>query len=388
MSIQSIGLFGLGCVGQEVFNKISYKLNSTFTIKKVCVRNHDKKRIINKEYLVYNKDEILLDPDIKLIIELIDDADAAFEIVRTALNHKKPVISANKRMIAKYFKQLVELQKINQTPLLYEAACGAGIPIIRLVEDYYAAHSIEAIQGIVNGSTNYILSKIRFENISYDQALKQAQQLGFAETQHILDTGGFDARSKLQILISHAFGLVIEEEDIPLVGINRLSSVEFNFASYHNSTVKLLVYTEMSIEGKLLAYVIPAFISCSEQLSHVHFEHNAISVTSYSDTQLFYGKGAGSIPTASAVLADLEAVKLNYQYSYTALKESKKADINWNKLIKVFLRYPSGGQEEYTSFCDSIIDKNDADHYLIAWVNFSNLKKICNDSQCSVLIFQ
>jgi homoserine dehydrogenase len=149
-----------------------------------------------------------------VVVELIDDADAAYEIVTTALKKGKAVVSANKKLIAEHFEELYELQQKYNVPFLYEAAVCGSIPIIRNLEEYYNNDFLQSIQGIVNGSTNYILTKTFQDNLSFDEALKEAQEKGYAESNPILDTGGFDARSKLQILLAHSFGIKTVPEDV------------------------------------------------------------------------------------------------------------------------------------------------------------------------------
>ena len=186
----NIGLFGFGCVGYGLYEVLEKTPTLQTSIKRICVKNPDKKREISESHFTFDKNDLLNDDEINVIVELIDDADAAFEIVSTALKKGKAVVTANKKMIAEHLEELLELQAKYNVPLLYEAACCASIPIIRNLEEYYDNDLLESIEGIINGSTNYILTKTFDEGIGYSEALTRAQELGYAESNPILDTGG------------------------------------------------------------------------------------------------------------------------------------------------------------------------------------------------------
>jgi homoserine dehydrogenase len=210
----NIGLFGFGCVGYGLYEVLEKTPTLQTSIKKICVKHAEKERVIPKDHFTFDKYELLNDDDINVIVELIDDADAAFEIVSYALKHGKAVVTANKKMLAEHLEELLELQAKHDVPLLYEAACCASIPIIRNLEEYYDNDLLESIEGIINGSTNYILTKTSDEGIGYSEALANAQELGYAESNPILDTGGYDAKYKLIILILHAFGIKTKPDQI------------------------------------------------------------------------------------------------------------------------------------------------------------------------------
>jgi len=176
-------------------------------IKKIAIKNPDKKRSLPEDLFTTDASVILNDPEINTIVELINDADAAYQIVKTALKSGKNVVSANKKMVATHLEEFLHIQEQYGTSLLYEGAVCGSIPIIRNLEEYYDNELLYSIRGIFNGSSNYILSKTFNENLDYETALKQAQDLGFAETNPILDVGGFDAKYKLVIAASHAYGI-------------------------------------------------------------------------------------------------------------------------------------------------------------------------------------
>src|SRR5688572_18626954 len=196
----TIGLFGFGCVGYGLYEVLHKTPGLQTTIKKICVKNPEKERPIAAENFTFDKNAILSDPEINVVVELIDDAEAAFEIVSTALKNGKAVVSANKKMIAENFQELLDLQQEYGVPLLYEAACCASIPIIRNLEEYYDTDLLNSIEGVVNGSCNYILTRLFQGNHTFPEALVEAQKLGFAESDPSLDIEGHDSKFKLQLL--------------------------------------------------------------------------------------------------------------------------------------------------------------------------------------------
>ncbi|MBE7179214.1 MAG: homoserine dehydrogenase, partial [Mucilaginibacter polytrichastri] len=199
----TIGLFGFGVVGQGLVDIIRSK-NFKLEIRKIAIKHPEKKRSLPAELFTTDRHEILNDPEINTIVELINDADAAYDLVKEALQKGKNVVSANKKMIAQHLEELVELQHQFGASLLYEGAVCGSIPIIRNLEEYYDNELLYEVSGIFNGSSNYILSKVFNENLPYADALKQAQDLGFAETDPTMDVGGYDPKFKLAIATAHA----------------------------------------------------------------------------------------------------------------------------------------------------------------------------------------
>ncbi|VTP95181.1 Homoserine dehydrogenase [Sphingobacterium daejeonense] len=225
----TIGMFGFGVVGQGLYDIIKTK-NLNLEIKKFVIKNADKKRTLPAQLFTTDANAILDDPEINTVVELIDDADAAFEITKRALTTGKNVVSANKKMIATHLEELTEIQNQHGTSLLYEGAVCGSIPIIRNLEEYYDNELLHSVSGIFNGSSNYILSKIFNENQSYDSALKKAQELGFAETDPTLDVGGYDPKFKLAIVASHAYGIYINPDEILNLGIDTLGDADIRYA--------------------------------------------------------------------------------------------------------------------------------------------------------------
>lgn len=389
----NIGLFGFGCVGFGLYEVLQKTPGFQANIKRICVKNKDKERQIHANHFTFDKNEILNDPEINTVVELIDDADEAFAIVKAAMQNGKAVVTANKKMIAEHFSELLQIQKKYNVPLLYEAACCASIPIIRNLEEYYDNDLLESIEGIVNGSTNYILTKTANENISYENALIDAQQKGYAESNPILDTGGFDAKYKLLILIAHAFGVILEPKDIFNIGIDNLGELELNYAREKGLKIKLIAHAEKTNDGTIKAFVIPKFIHSSDNLYNVDDVFNGIKTKSYfSDVQFFSGKGAGAYPTASAVLSDISALSYRYQYEYKKLNQTETLEAEANIILNVFLRFEISFAHEFKQHFESIQESysNQDEGYLIGNISLSNIRNISDrkNTKTSFVLFE
>ncbi len=335
----TIGMFGFGVVGQGLYDIIKTK-NLNLEIKKFVIKNGDKKRSLPAELFSTDANEILEDSEINTIVELIDDADAAFEITKKALQSGKNVVSANKKMIATHLEELTEIQNQYGTSLLYEGAVCGSIPIIRNLEEYYDNELLHAVSGIFNGSSNYILSKIFNENQSYDTALSRAQELGFAETDPTLDVGGYDPKYKLTIIASHAYGLFINTDEILNLGIDKLNDSDVKYAREKNLKIKLIPVAKEIDNNEVVLYVLPRFIDKENMLFNVENENNGVLVkAAFADEQFFYGKGAGGHPTGSAVLSDIAALRYGYRYEYKKHLNSKALSYSTNYDLKVYFRY-------------------------------------------------
>jgi homoserine dehydrogenase len=284
--------------------------------------------------------ELLNDDDINVVVELIDDADAAYHIVTNALKNGKAVVSANKKMIAEHLAELLDLQQQYKTPFLYEASACASIPVIRNLEEYYDNDLLQSITGIVNGSTNYILSKIFNEKIEFVDALLQAQQLGFVERNPNLDILGIDAVNKLTILLLHAYGIVTKPASILYSGIQNIQLSDSKVAAEKEYQIKLIAKAVKLKNGKIAAYLLPQFVTKESQLYNVANEYNGVIIESgFSDQQFFYGKGAGSFATASAVLSDISALRYQYKYEYKKKYNYNPLGISNDYFLKVYVSY-------------------------------------------------
>lgn len=334
----TIGLFGFGVVGKGLYDVLHSTPTLLSTIKKICIKDPGKKRAIDAENFTTDASVLLNDKSINVIVELIDDADAAFEIVKTALQNGKAVVSANKKMIAEHFEELLELQQKHKTAFLYEAACCASMPIVRNLEEYYDNDLLKSIRGIINGSTNFILTKILEEQLEFKDALSQAQQLGFAESNPKLDIGGFDAANKLSILLAHSFGVIAKTKEFIFNGIENISLPDAIVAKEKKYSIKLVANAKKLNNGKLAAFVLPQFVTAKDDLYHVENEFNALTTEStFADKHFFKGKGAGAFPTASAVLSDISALRYNYRYEYKKIYHQTDTQLSNEFYLKVFI---------------------------------------------------
>ncbi|HMJ47271.1 MAG TPA: homoserine dehydrogenase [Ferruginibacter sp.] len=334
----NIGLFGFGVVGKGLYDVIQTNTGLSATISKICIKDPYKKRAIDKKYFTTNANELLEDDNINLIVELIDDAEAAYVIVKKALCTGKPVVSANKKMIADHLEELLQLQQLHNTSFLYEAACCASMPIIRNLEEYYDNDMLISLHGIINGSSNFILTKIFNEGLSFREALVEAQQLGFAESNPSLDINGHDAANKLTILIAHAFGLIINPREILFNGISDLKKEDTSFAKEKKCRIKLIAHAQKTSTGQLAAFVLPQFVTEGDDLCNVSGEFNGIITEScFADKHFFKGRGAGSYPTAAAVLSDISALRYGYKYEYKKCRQPGRIELTKDYFLKIFI---------------------------------------------------
>ncbi|HEY4323350.1 MAG TPA: homoserine dehydrogenase [Mucilaginibacter sp.] len=348
----NIGLFGFGVVGQGLYDIIRTK-NLNLEIIKIAIKNPHKQRTLPSHLFTTERDELLNNPEINTIVELINDTEAAFEIVSRALSSGKNVVSASKKMIATYLSELIELQQKYGTSLLYEGSVCGSIPIIRNLEEYYDNELLHSISGIFNGSSNYILSKGFNENMDYFSALKQAQDLGFAETDPTSDVGGYDAKYKLVIAAAHAYGIVIKPEDVFNLGIQNLSAYDLQYAREKNLKIKLVPVAKELDDRHVTLFVLPKFVNEKEFLYNVEYEYNGVIVqAAFADQQFFFGKGAGGHPTGSAVLSDIAALRYDYQYEYKKAKERGGLNFTNNIELQIYLRYEDESLVEALNFID------------------------------------
>jgi homoserine dehydrogenase len=345
-----LGLFGFGCVGQGLYHVLHETQGVKAEIKKVCVKHRDKKRPVPDSFFTFDKEEILKDPEIDIVVELIDDADAAYQIVKSALQHGKAVVTANKKMLAEHLEEIYSLQKQYNKPVLYEGSVCGSIPILRNLEEYYDNDLIKSIEGIFNGSTNFILTKVFEERKNYIEALKQAQDLGFAESDPRLDVQGYDAKYKLVVAIVHAFGVFVKPENVINIGIDRVSDLDLKFARENNYTIKLIARAFKS-GNKIFGFVAPQFIEATNPLAAVRNEFNAVQVEgAFAEKQTFIGKGAGSYPTGSAVLSDISALTYDYSYEYKKLQQAHDLEFSNELITEAYVSFEEGQAVSISDF--------------------------------------
>lgn len=335
-----IGLFGFGVVGEGLYRILQQTPSLKASIKKVCIKNANKKRNAPAELFTTDRNVLLNDPEINVIVEVINESEAGFEIVSTAFKNGKAVVSASKKMIAEHLPQLLQLQKESGLPFLYEASACASIPVIRNLEEYYDNDLLHSVRAIVNGSTNYILTKMFEEKLGFKDALLQAQQLGFAEADPTLDVDGWDAVNKWVILLCHAYGVVTHSDYVLFTGIQNVNGNDAAVGKEKNYEIRLVAQAKKLQNGKVAAFVLPQFVTHDDHLSFVKNEYNgAVIESSFADKQFFYGKGAGSFPTASAVLSDISALRYEYRYEYKKLYHHIPNELSNDYYLKVYISF-------------------------------------------------
>jgi homoserine dehydrogenase len=373
-----IGLFGYGCVGQGLHDVLNSSSGFKADIVKICVKDQSKKRRIPMENFTFDKNDLLHDDSLNLIVELIDDADEAYLIVKEALIRGKNVVSANKKMIANHFRELVELQEKHRVSFLYEASAGASIPIIRNLEEYYDNELLYSLRGILNGSTNYILTKMHNEAKSYEQSLAEAVELGFAESDPTLDVEGFDPKFKLCIITGHAYGLFLDPDEVFHYGIKTISKFDIRYAKEKGLKIKLVPFVGKTNDSTITSYVLPRFISSDKYLFNVDNEYNGvITEAAFADKQFFCGKGAGGHATGSAVLSDISANSYGYRYEYKKYQQGTVTGYTRNQKLEVYLRYKNEKDRDLFGFEEvSEYFRGRECSYVIGTLNLSRLYEL------------
>lgn len=334
----TIGLFGFGVVGEGLYRVLQQTPSLNARIKKVCVKNPDKKRNAPAELFTTDRDLLLNDPEINVIVEVINETEPAREIVTTALRNGKDAVSASKKMLAENFPELLQLQRETGRSLLYEASACASIPVIRNLEEYYDNDLLHSIKGIVNGSTNFILTKMFEEDLDFKAALLLAQQLGFAESDPSLDVEGVDAVNKWSLLLAHAYGTLAHPSGILHSGIQHIRLQDAVVAKEKHYAIRLVAQAQKLSNGKVAAFVMPQFVRQEDHLAFVRNEYNGVVIESgFADKQFFYGKGAGSFPTASAVLSDISALRYGYRYEYKKKYHHAIPELSDDYFLRVYL---------------------------------------------------
>jgi len=322
-----IGLFGFGTVAKGFLKGLEMNPELGCSIQRICIKNVQKRREIVSIPFSSNPADIFSDPEIDVIVELTNDPEAALEIIKKSLQAQIPCISANKKAIAKNLTLFANLQQEYNTPLLYEAAVGGAIPILNSIDLFFSNQKINEINGILNGTSNYILTKMDLENTSYEEALDSAISLGFAESDPYDDINGWDVGYKSIILAFHAFGQRIEPDELQISGIDQMRHLNLRITK--NKKIKLI--SRIWIEDqKVNISVRPQLIKKDDILYNIDFEKNGVVIDGeLSGKHLFAGNGAGSFPTGSAVLNDLKHLKDGFRYNYSRVPNSfSKASIS------------------------------------------------------------
>lgn len=315
-----VGLCGLGTVGTGVVRvladhkeRIIHKLGCEVEITKILVNDVLKERdvIIDREWLTDKPEELVKDKDIDVIVEVMGGVDGTKELLEEALKNKKHIVTANKDLMALHGRELLQLARKNHCDILFDASIAGGIPIVRTLVDGLASDHIEKVMGIVNGTTNFIMTKMTDEGLPFDDVLKEAQRLGFAEADPTSDVEGLDAARKMTLLANLAFKMEVNLDDVEVKGITKVTQDDINFAHSLGYTIKLIGIAAMD-DQKVEVMVEPTLLPKDHPLANVKNEFNAVYV--YGDAvgeTMFYGPGAGSLPTATAVVSDLMEVIRN-----------------------------------------------------------------------------
>jgi homoserine dehydrogenase len=310
-----IGLAGLGNVGAGVWKNllknadlIQRRAGADIQVGKVAVRNLAKAKAqgVPTELLTTDWRDLTSDPELKIIVELIGGTTEAFELVSAALRAKKIVVTGNKALLAEHGKELFALAEQNGVPIYFEAAVAGGIPIIQSLQEGLVANHIQSIHGIINGTCNYILTRMTQAGLSYADALQEAQDKGFAEADPYLDVSGWDAAHKAMILASLSYGFWVPISDVFVQGIDSVSITDIHFASSLGYTLKLLCVIRADEKSQVEVRTQPALVPNGSMLASVNGSFNAIRVKGdIVGETLFYGRGAGQDPTSSSVISDL-----------------------------------------------------------------------------------
>ncbi len=350
-----VGLLGLGTVGKGVVTiiqhhqeELQHQIGCSVTIQKVLVQDKEKHRSVDLDASVLTEDinEILMDNEIDIVIEVMGGVESTREHLIKALQSGKHVVTANKDLIALYGAELTRIASDNSCDLYYEASVGGGIPLLRGLNEGLSADHITKIMGIVNGTTNYILTKMTQEGSSYDDVLKRAQELGFAESDPTADVEGLDAARKMTILAALGFSMNVNLKDVSVRGISSVTQEDLEYCDQLGYTMKLIGLAKRD-DGRVEISVEPTLLPKSHPLASVHNEYNAVYVYGKAVGEtMFYGPGAGSLPTASAVMADLVAVIKNMRLGVSGrsvreplyecvLKEAKEIDAKYFLRLRV-----------------------------------------------------
>ncbi len=337
-----IGLFGFGVVGQGIYKVLHNAKNAHAEISKICVRSLNKPRSVEApaELFTTSAAEVLDDPQINLIVEVIDDAAASYKIVTEALRRGIPVVSGNKAMIARNLPELIELQKKYNVALLYDASSCGSIPVIRNLEEYYDNDLLLEVKGILNGSSNYILSRVFDHGEDYASALGRAQQLGFAESDPTFDIEGYDSLFKLIIITMHALGVYVAPEKIFTYGISTIHDSDIRYAREKRVKIKLVAQVAKVAPDKFTMFVMPEFVGPRKYIYSVDDEYNGVVIRGECyDRQFMFGKGAGSLPTASSILSDIMARRHDYRYEYKKMHYLDRPSYTTDITLRVYVRY-------------------------------------------------
>ena len=349
----NVGIIGYGTVGSGVFEvlntnskSIAVKAGEEIKVKRICDLR-DFPGDAAEKFITHDFNDILNDDEITIVVETMGGTKPAYDFVKASIEAGKSVCTSNKELVAKFGAGLIKLAEKHNVNFLFEASVGGGIPVIRPLNYALTAEEILEIKGILNGTTNFILTKMNDEGLDYETVLKEAQTMGYAEKNPTADVEGFDTCRKIAILTSLAYGKQVDFEDIRTEGITKITKEDMEYAKALNASIKLIGESKKE-NGTVYARVAPALIDREQPLYSVHDVFNAIFVKgNMVDDVMFYGRGAGKLPTASAVVADvIDAAKHKNKHIPIIWEEDKLelGDIREYKQ-KFFVRVPADMKE-------------------------------------------
>jgi homoserine dehydrogenase len=404
MTKRRIGIFGGGTVGGgivEILQKrkdVLQQLGCDIEIAKICVRDLNKARDFDVPCEITDQyDDILKDDSIDMVVEVMGGTTDAKMIVYESLKAGKDVVTANKALIAAYLPDIEQLVAASSSEFRFEAAVCGGIPVIRSMQSDFVGDEIIKVSGIINGCTNFMLTAMDQGGKSYDEALKEASRLGYAESDPTLDVGGFDARSKLNILMRMAFGVEAKEEEIGCRGITELTKLDFDYAKRMGGTIKLVgVAKATSDPTKIAAFVSPCYVSSEDSLASVNGATNAIEVQSANlQSTTYIGQGAGRYPTANSCVNDIVSLAKGDKTKMPFNPASHKQFVNnYDSMFYIRLRYRDmlGITRQCGEICEkhgvsihSILQnpvarsEDDAFVLITEKVSLASVKKVCTD---------
>lgn len=315
MKTIKIGLLGLGNIGTGTYKtlemnreEIEATLGTKVDIVKILEKDIDRDRgiAVDREKFTSDPDSIFKDPEIDIVIELLGGIEPATTFMLSAMENGKHVVTANKAAVAANYSKLMETAKANNIMFRFEASVGGGIPILGTLTGPLRANKFEEVMGILNGTTNYILTMMTKEGLEYETALKDAQDQGFAEADPTADVEGIDAANKLSILMALMFDKYVAPQDIPTTGITEITKEKIDEARENGCKIKLIAHAKKTETGDIEYEVRPMYISATHPLANINKEFNAVFIKGNAvDDLMFYGKGAGPLPTGSAIMGDV-----------------------------------------------------------------------------------
>ena len=348
-----IGLAGFGTVGAGVYknlvangNLLSQRLGARFQVIRIAVRDLKKERVVAApgELFTSNADDLITDPNIHIVVELMGGIETPLAFVKKAINAGKTVVTGNKALLAEHGQEIFHLAREREVPVFYEAAVAGGIPIIKVVRESFASNRFESIHGILNGTSNYILTRMTDTGMDFAPALAEAQRFGYAEADPTLDINGWDAAHKAIILASLAYGFWLDPSKILVSGIDKVTASDIRFADELGYRIKLLATIKAGVGNAIEVRVCPTLIPKSHVLASVNGIYNAIAVRGdIVGETLFYGRGAGQDPTSSSVLSDLAEASIGlasrrFCYGFTSHDLYGKCQPIENSVSKYYLR--------------------------------------------------